>query len=114
MHLHSPVLHVRHQKLETETSKSRNNLNKMDTSNFPPLSPASPGAFLFNQQPPSQPLLQPMPVGGDMSNAPESHQSLKERWKSLKPLIQRVYMEENKPFPYLAGILRDEYGFEPT
>jgi hypothetical protein len=104
-----------HQKLETETPKSRKNLKKMDTSNFPPLSPASPGAFLFfNQQPPFQPLIQPMPVGGDIANAPESHQSLKERWESLKPLIQRVYMEENKPFPYLASILRDEHEFKPT
>jgi hypothetical protein len=104
-----------HEKLDTETPRSRNNLNKMDTSKFPPLSPASPGGFLFpNQQPPFQPLIQPIPVGGDMSNAPESYQSLREKWESLKPLIQRVYMEENKPFPYLAGILRDEHGFQPT
>jgi hypothetical protein len=34
--------------------------------------------------------------------------------ESLKPLIQQVYIEENKPFPYLADILRDEHGFEPT
>jgi hypothetical protein len=86
----------------------------MDTFNFTPLSPASSGAFLFDQQPPFQPLIQPRQVGEDLSNVPESHQSLKKRWESLKPLIQRVYIEENKPFSYLASVLRDEYDFTPT
>lgn len=36
------------------------------------------------------------------------------QWESLKPLIQRIYIDENKPFPYLAKILREEHGFEPT
>jgi Clr5 domain len=86
----------------------------MDTFNFSPLSPASSIAFLFDQQPPFQPLIQPTPVEEDIANVPESHQSLKKKWESLKPLIQRVYIEENKPFPYLARILCDEYGFIPT
>ena len=93
---------------------SSDNLNEMDTFNFPPLSPASSGAFLFDQQPPFQPLIHPTPVEEDISNVPESHQSLKKKWESLKPLIQRVYIEENKPFSYLASILRDEYDFTPT
>jgi len=86
----------------------------MDTFNFPPLSPASSSAFLFDQQPPFQPLIQPTPVEEDIANVPESHQNLKKKWESLKPLIQRVYIEENKPFPYLARILHDEYEFTPT
>ena len=93
---------------------SRDNLNEMDTFNFPLLSPASSGAFLFDQQPPFQPLIQPTPVEEDIANVPESYQNLKKKWESLKPLIQRVYIEENKPFSYLASILRDEYNFTPT
>jgi hypothetical protein len=86
----------------------------MDTFIFPPLSPASSGAFLFDQQPSFQPLIQPTPVEEDIANISESHQNLKKRWELLKPLIQRVYIEENKPFSYLASILRDEYDFTPT
>jgi hypothetical protein len=37
-----------------------------------------------------------------------------QEWEDVKPLIQRVYLDENKPFPYLARILRTEHGFEPT
>lgn len=37
-----------------------------------------------------------------------------QEWEDVKPLIQRVYLDENKPFPYLAYILRTEHGFEPT
>jgi hypothetical protein len=86
----------------------------MDIFNFPPLSPAPSGAFLFDQQPPFQPLIQPTPIEEDISNVPESHQNLKKKWESLKSLIQRVYIEENKPFSYLARILRDEHEFTPT
>jgi hypothetical protein len=86
----------------------------MDTFNFPPLSPASSGAFLFDQQPSFQPLIHPTPVEEDIANVPESYQSLKRKWESLKPLIQRVYIEENKSFSYLARILRNEYEFTPT
>lgn len=38
----------------------------------------------------------------------------RQQWENLKPLIQEVYIEKNKPFPYLAKILRDKHGFEPT
>ena len=93
---------------------SSDSLNGMDTFNFPPLSPASSTAFPFDQQPPFQPFIQPTPVEEDIANVPESHQNLKKKWESLKPLIQRVYIEENKPFPYLARILHDEYEFTPT
>jgi len=38
----------------------------------------------------------------------------RQQWESLKPLIQEIYIEQDKPFPYLAKILREEYTFEPT
>jgi len=38
----------------------------------------------------------------------------RQEWEDMKDLIQRVYLDENKPFPYLAHILRTEHGFEPT
>jgi hypothetical protein len=41
-------------------------------------------------------------------------EEIRRQWESLKPLIQRIYIDENKPFPYLAKILREEHGFEPT
>ena len=36
------------------------------------------------------------------------------QWENLKPLIKQIYIEENKPFRYLAEVLRDGHGFEPT
>jgi hypothetical protein len=36
------------------------------------------------------------------------------QWEDMKPLIQRIYIDDNKPFPYLAHILRTEHGFAPT
>ncbi|PMD15309.1 TPR-like protein [Hyaloscypha hepaticicola] len=41
-------------------------------------------------------------------------EEIRRQWESLKPLIQRIYIGENKPFPYLAKILHEEHGFEPT
>lgn len=38
----------------------------------------------------------------------------RQEWEDVKPVIQRVYLDENKPFPYLARILRTEHGLEPT
>jgi len=38
----------------------------------------------------------------------------RQQWETFKPLIQQIYIDKSKPFPYLAKILRDEYGFEPT
>ncbi|PMD38715.1 hypothetical protein L207DRAFT_584112 [Hyaloscypha variabilis F] len=38
----------------------------------------------------------------------------RQQWESLKPLIQRVYIEEDKPFHYVADILSNEHGFEPS
>ena len=38
----------------------------------------------------------------------------RQQWEDLKPVIQRVYIDEGKPFPYLAAILRTEHGVQPT
>lgn len=32
----------------------------------------------------------------------------------MKPLIQRVYIDKNRNYPYLTQIIRTEYGLEPT
>ena len=36
----------------------------------------------------------------------------KQQWDNLKPLIEQIYIEENRPFPYLAEVLRKDHGFE--
>jgi hypothetical protein len=41
-------------------------------------------------------------------------EEIRRQWESLKPIVQRIYIDENKPFLYLAKILREEHGFEPT
>jgi hypothetical protein len=38
----------------------------------------------------------------------------REAWEEMKPRIQQLYMDQNKPFPRVARALREEYGFEPT
>jgi hypothetical protein len=38
----------------------------------------------------------------------------RQQWESLKPFIQRIYIDEDKPFPYLAKKLSLEHGFEIT
>lgn len=41
-------------------------------------------------------------------------EAARQRWEELKPIIQRVYIEEDRPYPYLAQLLRDQHGFETT
>ena len=48
------------------------------------------------------------------SGKPGVREMTRQQWEKLKPLIKRIYIDENKPSPYLAKILRDEYSFEPT
>jgi hypothetical protein len=36
------------------------------------------------------------------------------QWETLKPLIKKVYIDQGKPFPYLAKLLREEHGFGTT
>jgi len=37
-----------------------------------------------------------------------------DEWESFKPLIQCLYIEENKTFLHIAAVLEKEYGFSPT
>ena len=88
----------------------------METFEFSPIPTALPGTFAFVEERP--PAAQHSHHVATFREAPSAQLGIREmtrqQWESLKPLIQRVYIEENKPFPYLANILRDEYGFEPT
>jgi hypothetical protein len=38
----------------------------------------------------------------------------KEQWDAQKPVIRRLYNEENKPFKRVIEILRMEHNFVPT
>jgi Clr5 domain len=50
----------------------------------------------------------------NVSREPGVRKMSSRQWESLKPLIERIYIIENKPFHYVAQLLRDEHGFEPT
>ena len=41
-------------------------------------------------------------------------EAARQRWEELKPIIQRVYIEEDRPYPYLAHLLRTQHRFETT
>jgi hypothetical protein len=41
-------------------------------------------------------------------------EAARQRWEELKPLIQRIYIEEDRPYPYLANLLLTQHGFETT
>jgi hypothetical protein len=77
---------------------------------------ALPGAFTFNEtvQPLQQSSRHPFIFHDVSSGESRIRETSRRQWETLKSLIQRVYIEENKPFPYLAKILREEHGFEPT
>jgi hypothetical protein len=38
----------------------------------------------------------------------------KEEWGALRPFIQLHYIDENKTFKHMAGLLRERDGFEPS
>jgi hypothetical protein len=38
----------------------------------------------------------------------------KEQWLALKPLIHRLYIDENQSFTKVAKYLQEHYGFNPT
>jgi len=81
------------------------------------LSPAAlSGASAFHdtdpaeQQQPSQNAF----ILHQVSSEPGVREATRQQWETLKPLIKRIYIDEDKPFPYLARILREEHQFEPT
>jgi len=79
--------------------------------------PALPEALTFKdtdsapQQQPSQDVLF---ISHEPRPEPGIRETIKQQWEVLKPLIKRIYIDENKPFPYLARILREEHQFEAT
>jgi len=48
------------------------------------------------------------------ASANGARETTRKKWESLKPLIEQLYILENRPFSYLASILRQEHGFKPT
>lgn len=51
---------------------------------------------------------------GDTSANMGAREMTRKQWEDLKPLIEQTYIKENQPFPYLAEMLRRDYGFQPT
>jgi hypothetical protein len=54
------------------------------------------------------------PYGEDTSTNMGARETTRKQWEDLKPLIEQTYIKEDKPFPYLAEVLKRDYGFEPT
>jgi hypothetical protein len=40
------------------------------------------------------------------------HLPLPERWEQLKPVISRLYVDENRKLPDIIEIVRARYGFD--
>jgi len=90
----------------------------MDVLNVPEFLIALPDTFTFVEERPS--TEGPAPHASRLQGVKEPSREYglrdmnRHQWEALKPLIQRVYIDDNKPFPYLAQIFRQDYGFEPT
>lgn len=63
----------------------------------------------IDQSPPLPFIIHEIPCEG-----PGIRETTRRQWEVLKPIIQHIYIEEDKPFSYLANILREEHDFEPT
>jgi hypothetical protein len=51
-------------------------------------------------------------VAGASTPPSVSRQTLsKQGWEDLKPLIQKLYIDENRKFTYIADIIREDHGF---
>jgi len=80
---------------------------------------ASPCTFLFvdqklaSQNEPSAPRTLPDLCEVD-SRVLGVREATRQRWEELKPLIRRVYIDEDRPYPYLANLLHTEHQFETT
>ena len=87
----------------------------MNTSEFRIFAAASPDTVVIGDTTmSSKDLLQTTHFEGNVMGNFGPREILRQQWERLKPLIQRIYIDENKPFHYLAEILRTEHGFEPT
>jgi hypothetical protein len=83
----------------------------------------APSALPFNLQvssslpaqfPEPEPLRKEPNLVTASSKSGKRHQYSKDQWEELKPLIRRLYNEENKTFSKVASILRDSHDFFPT
>jgi hypothetical protein len=89
----------------------------MDPAESSPFPTTWPGTFAFIEERSAE---QPFLHASTLQDTQVSfgHLGIAERkrlqWESLKPLIQRLYIEENKPFTDIVKIIREKYGFEPT
>jgi hypothetical protein len=90
-------------------------MNTFESWTFPA---ALPGTFIFIEDGPSaEPASLHASTLRDIQTSSKHlgvAEMKRQQWKSLKPLIQRVYIEEDKSFLDVAAMLRDEHGFEPT
>ena len=90
----------------------------MDVPNVPEFLIALPGTCTFIEERPltEKPTRHASSFRGvqEPSTEPGSRDITRQQWEALKPLIQRVYIDENKPFPHLVKIFRQDHGFEPT
>ncbi|PMD41145.1 TPR-like protein [Hyaloscypha variabilis F] len=93
-------------------------LVEMDLFEEPCFAAALPDGLTFGETASApqmqQPCQDPFVFHEIPSGEPGIREMTRQQWETLKPLIQRVYIEENKPFPYLARILREEHNFEPS
>jgi hypothetical protein len=100
-------------------NEARLSIFKANNSVFTPLNPT-----FFpqrRQRPASIDMAMPLecpsqivPKEGQVSANPGIRAMSRQQWEELKPLIEQTYVQENKPFPYLAEVLRRDHGFEPT
>jgi hypothetical protein len=75
---------------------------------------ASPELFLNDGSMSLERSVHSMPYEEDTSTNMGPREVTRKQWEDLKPLIEQTYIKENHPFPYLAEILRRDYGFQPT
>jgi hypothetical protein len=68
---------------------------------------ASPSTFLFLHERPASGYEATQPLRTSLNECGKREAS-RQQWESLKPLVQRLYLDDDKPFPYLAQIFRSE------
>jgi hypothetical protein len=75
---------------------------------------ASPEVFSIDSSIPLELPTHTVPDEGLIAVNLGVREATRQRWEELKTLVEQTYIKENKPFPYLAEILRRDHGFEPT
>jgi hypothetical protein len=86
----------------------------MNTSESHLFDAASPEVFYIDSSLPLELPTHTVPDEGPISVNLGAREATRQRWEELKPFIKQTYIKENKPFPYLAEILRRDHSFEPT